>query len=164
MKIPESDRESAHSVSLESAPRAGPSSHGLDVPGTSNGHTNGFALSPTNGNSNGAGPIGNGVQKHKSIAKVSLPGTALYDDDSYVDREEFVRLVVQSLRDVGYMYVSSLFSLERFELIVLSPLAENPQRLLRQNLATRWRAPKSHNFEDIFSKHHGLKLKKPSCG
>lgn len=48
--------------------------------------------------------------KHgKSIARVNLPGTTLYDD-SYVDREEFIRLVIQSLRDVGYMcvYVSSL--------------------------------------------------------
>lgn len=107
MKIPESDQESAHSVSLDSASRAGPSSRGLSSPGPSNGHTNGngFAASSTNGTTNGSGAVGNGSQKHSksSIAKVSLPGTALYDDDSYVDREEFVRLVVQSLRDVGYV-------------------------------------------------------------
>ena len=105
MRIPESDQESAHSVSLDSAPHAGPSSLGLDAPGPLNGHTNGngFTLPPTNGFTNGAGAIGNGVQKHaKSLAKVSLPGTALYADGSYVNREEFVRLVAQSLRDVGY--------------------------------------------------------------
>jgi hypothetical protein len=105
MRIPESDQESTHSVSLDSAPHAGPSSLGLDAPGPLNGHTNGngFTLPPTNGFTNGAGAIGNGVQKHaKSLAKVSLPGTALYADGSYVNREEFVRLVAQSLRDVGY--------------------------------------------------------------
>lgn len=112
MRIPESDQESAHSVSLESAPQAGPSSLGLDGPGPSNGHTNGngFTLPSTNGFTNGTGVVGNGVQKHgKSVAKVSLLGTALYPDGSYVDREEFVRLVIQSLRDVGYMYVKRLF-------------------------------------------------------
>ena len=47
--------------------------------------------------------MSNGVSKHgSSVARVSLPGTTLYDDP-YVDREEFVRLVIQSLRDVGYM-------------------------------------------------------------
>lgn len=35
------------------------------------------------------------------VARVNPPGTLLYDD-SNVDREEFIRLVVQSLRDVGY--------------------------------------------------------------
>jgi len=108
MRIPESDQESAHSVSLDSAPQAGPSSLGLDGPGPSNGHTNGnsFTLPSTNGFTNGAGVVGNGVQKHgKSVAKVSLLGTGLYPDGSYVDREEFVRLVIQSMRDVGYMYV-----------------------------------------------------------
>lgn len=41
------------------------------------------------------------------MAQVSLPGRKLFSD-SNVDREEFVRLVVQSLRDVGYMYVQYL--------------------------------------------------------
>lgn len=111
MRIPESDQESAHSVSVDSAPQAGPSSLGLDTPGPSNGHTNGngFTLSSTNGFTNGVAAVGNGVQKHtRSLAKVSLPGTALYADGAHVDREEFVRLVVQSLRDVGYMYVVCL--------------------------------------------------------
>ncbi|KAF9447666.1 WD40 repeat-like protein [Macrolepiota fuliginosa MF-IS2] len=48
---------------------------------------------------------GNGVTKHgkaPAVAAVKLPGTLLYED-SFVDREEFVRLVIQSLRDVGYI-------------------------------------------------------------
>lgn len=106
MKIPESDQESesALSVSFDSAPRAGPSSHGLDSLSPSNGHTNGsgFTLPTTNGTANA---MSNGIQKLKSITKVSPPGTSLYVDDSYLDREEFVRLVLQSLRDVGYMCV-----------------------------------------------------------
>ena len=41
-------------------------------------------------------------RQRSAVARVSLPGRTLYDD-SYVDREEFVRRVIQSLRDVGYM-------------------------------------------------------------
>lgn len=79
----------------------------------SNGHTNGTGPA-TNGFSNGLtngsgssnstfGPLTNGVNKNnKSIVQVSLPGRKLFSD-SNVDREEFVRLVVQSLRDVGYI-------------------------------------------------------------
>ena len=90
-------------------------------PLSSNGHTNG--VGPTaNGFSNGltngtgssnstSGPLKNGVGKHgKSVAQVSLPGRKLFPD-SNVDREEFVRLVVQSLRDVGYMYAPFLYLL-----------------------------------------------------
>ncbi|KAJ7286113.1 WD40 repeat-like protein [Mycena rebaudengoi] len=53
-----------------------------------------------------AGPSShNGHSKQataSSVARVTLPGSALYDDAD-VDREEFVRLVIQSLRDVGYI-------------------------------------------------------------
>lgn len=107
MRLSESDQDSSLSVSLDSAPEAGPSSLGSDSAGPSNGHIkgNGFSAPVTNGTAGNRISLGNGVQKHgKSIAKVSLPGSALYDD-SCVDREEFVRLVIQSLRDVGYMYV-----------------------------------------------------------
>ena len=53
--------------------------------------------------------LGNGVLKHaKTIARVYPPGTTLYDD-SLIDREEFVRLVIQSLRDVGYLCVLQLY-------------------------------------------------------
>ena len=36
------------------------------------------------------------------VSRVKLDGTKLYPE-SFVDREEFVRLVAQTLRDVGYM-------------------------------------------------------------
>lgn len=107
MKLSESDRDSSLSVSPDLNAHAGPSSVApFEGVIATNGHTNGFGPA-TNGTSLGAGAVmGNGVQKHgKSVAKVNLPGTTLYDD-SFVNRQEFVRLVIQSLRDVGYMYVS----------------------------------------------------------
>ncbi|KIJ35759.1 hypothetical protein M422DRAFT_61256 [Sphaerobolus stellatus SS14] len=48
--------------------------------------TNGHGLSPP---------------RKRDVTKVTLPGTALYEG-SHIDREEFIRLVIQSLRDVGY--------------------------------------------------------------
>ncbi|KAF5358519.1 hypothetical protein D9756_001366 [Leucocoprinus leucothites] len=63
--------------------------------------------SATNGSSTvlmGNG-TGNGVTKHgkaPAVAPVTLPGTLLYDD-SFIDREELVRLTLQLLRDVGYI-------------------------------------------------------------
>ena len=44
---------------------------------------------------------GHAPARPREVARVTLPGTALYEG-SHVDREEFVRLVIQSLRDVGY--------------------------------------------------------------
>jgi hypothetical protein len=105
MRLPKSDQDSALSVSVGSDQGAGPSAAVFDGSGPSNGHTNGngFMAPVTNGASVIGPSVGNVVQKHgKSVAKVLLPGTTLYDD-SIVDREEFVRLVIQSLRDVGYM-------------------------------------------------------------
>ena len=108
MRLTDSDRDSALSVSLDSHLEAGPSSAAV---GPSNGHkivakSNGFSLPHTNGSSNGSildGLDGYPQERQRSaVARVSLPGRTLYDD-SYVDREEFVRLVIQSLRDVGYM-------------------------------------------------------------
>ncbi len=115
MRLTESDRDSALSVSLDSNPEAGPSS---SAAGPSNGHkatvakSNGFSQPYTNGSSNGLSKYGSSEQldghthaleKHKPpVSRVTLPGRTLYDD-SFVDREEFVRLVIQSLRDVGYM-------------------------------------------------------------
>lgn len=116
MRLTDSDQVSQISASPDFSAHAGPSTLGLDRT-EPNGHTNGtgfvpqingFASSMTNGSL--GGHTGNGIVKHgKAIAKVNLPGTTLYDD-SYVDREEFVRLVIQSLRDVGYVYVCSLFA------------------------------------------------------
>lgn len=115
MRLTESDRDSALSVSLDSNPEAGPSS---SAAGPSNGHkatvakSNGFSQPYTNGSSNGLSKYGSSEQldghthapeKHRSpVSRVTLPGRTLYDD-SFVDREEFVRLVIQGLRDVGYM-------------------------------------------------------------
>jgi hypothetical protein len=112
MRLADSDQDSQLSASPDFGPHAGPSTLGPDRPVPSNGHTygigfapstNGFPSSITNGSH-----LGNGLMKYgKVIAKVTLPGTTLYDN-SYVDREEFVRLVIQSLRDVGYAYVPQL--------------------------------------------------------
>ena len=124
MRLADSDQDSQSSTSPDFSAHAGPSTLGLDRPGPSNGHTNGTGyVPPTNGftssitNGSTGGHTGNGVVKHgKTIAKVNPPGTTLYDD-SYVDREEFVRLVIQSLQDVGYAYVCHLhLSLQRFNL------------------------------------------------
>jgi len=111
MRFTESDQPSLPSTppDLTTAAVAGPSSIGLDGLPHSNGHSqatsNGHGFS-SNGLSNGSSGVANGngvVQKHgkNPIARVDLPGTLLYED-SNVDREEFVRLVLQSLRDVGY--------------------------------------------------------------
>ncbi|KAH9483891.1 WD repeat-containing protein 26-like protein [Psilocybe cubensis] len=103
MRLSEPDHDSSLSVAPDMSAHAGPSSLGGVFDGFAgtngaSGHTNGFG--PV---SNGASPLGNGISKHgKTIPRVTLPGTTLYDD-SFVDREEFVRLVIQSLRDVGYI-------------------------------------------------------------
>lgn len=124
MRFP--DSEQAEETAPSSDAVAGPSSVSLDHPGSSNGHLNGNGFAAI---ANGA-PVaaGNGVQKHNghskqssaashshslSVARVTLPGSRLYDDDSDVDREEFVRLVIQSLRDVGYMCVCPIASCVR---------------------------------------------------
>ena len=87
MKLPDSD---ANSMIEQDA---GPS--------TTNGHAQNNA--PTNGFTNGYGKQQQpSPTPSTSIAKVSLPGKMLHDH-SAISREEFVRLVIQSLRDVGYM-------------------------------------------------------------
>jgi hypothetical protein len=104
MKLTDADL-SLHSASPA---HAGPSSLASGSSGdfiVANGHTNGFTTM-TNGKSELGAGITNGVQKRSSsVSKVSLPGTTLYNDVP-VDREEFVRLVIQSLRDIGYVSVS----------------------------------------------------------
>lgn len=102
MPLADSDHSSL-SATPELTTHAGPSSLGSSFE----------ALISTNGHRNGFGAAANGAARHpRAIAKVDLPGTALYDD-SFVDREEFVRLVIQSLRDVGYVYVC-LLSFKRY--------------------------------------------------
>jgi hypothetical protein len=93
MKLTERDDEHtiSPSPSADKATVAGPS--------TSNGHTKNGRVPSFNGTS--GLPSSSRTQK-LPIARVALPGTKLYED-SYVDREEYIRLVIQSLRDVGYM-------------------------------------------------------------
>ena len=132
-KLSESDRDSPLSVSPDSNALAGPScAAAFDGVVATNGHTNGFT--PVTNGTLGAGVVmGNGVQKHgKLVAKVNLPGTTLYDD-SFVDRQEFVRLVIQSLRDVGYMYVSHPF------LYLSFPLLKFPNQRVRGDPGSRIR-------------------------
>lgn len=110
MRDTESDQGPAVSAS-NSSPEAGPSSLG-------NGHSNGNGFVPA-GKLNGAAALNghgggakNGTHAHtRGVVRVDLPGTALYTDEAYVSREEFVRVVLQSLRDVGYMCVACSLSL-----------------------------------------------------
>ncbi|KAG6909629.1 hypothetical protein DXG01_016411 [Tephrocybe rancida] len=91
MRLTDTDHHSL-SASPDFTALAGPSTD------HANGHSNGFTTkSATNGTTNGVHP-----KNGKAIARVSLPGTNLYDNTP-VDREEYVRLVIQSLRDVGYI-------------------------------------------------------------
>ena len=110
LKLTDSDLGLPLSASSDLSVHAGPSSLASGSSGefvVTNGHTNGFK-GMTNGKSGMGAAFTNGVQKHSSsVTKVTLPGTALYDN-SPVDREEFVRLVIQSLRDIGYASVSPL--------------------------------------------------------
>lgn len=109
MRLTDADEDSTISVSYESVNEAGPSSS-VAITNGRNGvsKTNGFAGPYTNGTSKARlhdGVDSLGPEKSRSvISRVSLPGSTLYDD-SHVDREEFIRLVIQSLRDVGYMCV-----------------------------------------------------------
>ena len=118
MRFSESDQDSLLSSSPNYTSTPGPSSAVMGNPGpssSSNGYQNNTAS--MNGNFNGnngyvaatnrpfSNGVGNGIHKThgKSVMRVNLPGTMLYEDDeSLIDREEFVRLVIQSLRDVGY--------------------------------------------------------------
>jgi hypothetical protein len=107
-KLTDSDLGLPLSASPDLSMHAGPSSlasgSSVDFVVT-NGHTNGFTTM-TNGKSEMGAGLTNGVKKYSpSVSKVTLPGTSLYDD-SPVDREEFVRLVIQSLHDIGYASVS----------------------------------------------------------
>ncbi|KXN92272.1 WD repeat-containing protein 26 [Leucoagaricus sp. SymC.cos] len=69
----------------------------------SNGHNqngNGLPASDASSSSSASSASANG--RHGKAPAVNLPGTLLHDD-LFIDREEFIRLVVQSLRDVGYI-------------------------------------------------------------
>lgn len=122
MRLTQSIQGSILSPSPDSVSEAGPSSKGYDGVLPKNGHTNGFSHPAL---TNGSSGVGNGTQKHgKSIARVNVPGVTLYED-SPVLREEFVRLVVQTLRDVGYMCVYFLLAMIRTDHIYF-PLCSFP--------------------------------------
>lgn len=89
MRLQDNGSSTSLNPSPDDTPGAGPSAANGH---TSNGHTNGTSSTPRG--------------KGKAVTRVALPGNTLYED-SPVDREEFVRLVIQSLRDVGYMCVFS---------------------------------------------------------
>ena len=79
----------------------------------SSGYTNGYSRTVTNGNGITASDNTSPRKVRPShrtdepdsskgpVHRFDLFGTRLYDD-SYIDREEFIRLLIQSLRDVGY--------------------------------------------------------------
>ncbi|KAG1826914.1 WD40 repeat-like protein [Suillus subaureus] len=134
MRIPEPDNHSNLSSSYDSVPEAGPSCVTLDKASHSNGinKENGYSAPVSNGTtSNGSPTMGNGLAKHSSsIPRVSLPGTTLYDDP-YLDREEFVRLVIQSLRDVGYIESAATLEAESGYSLEAPVVSEFRQHILR---------------------------------
>ena len=165
MRIADSDRDSDLSVSTDYMSHAGPSNTGSDRANghaSANGHTtssNGFVPSMLNGSFGPGAAAANGAGKHgKAIARVHLPGTTLYDD-SYVDREEFVRLVIQSLRDVGYMYALSTFNLAEPHPRVTA----NPPQPWKLNQAMSWRHLRSRTLGSTFLKDHGSKQRLLCC-
>lgn len=92
MRPPEREYES-NPTSPHIRPRA--RSPSLSPSPKANGHVANGHGSPMNGSS----------KRSKSpVARVEFPGATIYDD-SYIDREEYIRLVIQSLRDIGYMCV-----------------------------------------------------------
>lgn len=134
MRIPEADNHSNLSSSYDFVPEAGPSCVTLDKASHSNGinKENGCSAPVSNGTtSNGSLTMGNGLAKHSSsITRVSLPGTTLYDDP-YLDREEFVRLVIQSLRDVGYIESAATLEAESGYSLEAPEVSEFRQHILR---------------------------------
>jgi hypothetical protein len=92
MRPPESEYDS-NRTSLAFHPQA--SSSSLPPSPKANGHiTNGY----------GSSINGSSKRSRSPVARVELPGATIYDD-SYIDREEYIRLVIQSLRDIGYTCV-----------------------------------------------------------
>lgn len=91
MRPPEREYES-NPTSPHIRPQRSPS---LSPSPKANGHVANGHGSPMNGSTK---------RSRSPVARVELPGATIYDD-SYIDREEYIRLVIQSLRDIGYMCV-----------------------------------------------------------
>jgi len=71
-----------------------------------NGHLKALSNGSTNGSANGSSsPRAEASSaRHSNIPRVNPPGVLLYPD-SETKRKEYVRLVLQSLKDIGYTYV-----------------------------------------------------------
>ncbi|EJD05675.1 WD40 repeat-like protein [Fomitiporia mediterranea MF3/22] len=133
MRLVESDNNiESNSAMRDSDPQLthpgarGPfSPDGLTVLSTSQVMGNGNTYSMSNGSGPAvrdvASPVANG-RKHSTppdsvrgithvVPRVNLPGTRLFED-SCIDREEFVRLLIQSLRDVGYLESATTLEME----------------------------------------------------
>jgi hypothetical protein len=156
MKLTDADL-SLLSASPDLSVHAGPSSLASSSDGfvVTNGHTNGFTKM-TNGKSEMGAAFTNGVQKHSSsVTRVTLPGTTLYDD-SPVDREEFIRLVIQSLRDIGYVSVPLILLFR----VPTNWLIEGNRPLRwKRNLDTQWNLRKCRNLDNSSLMACGLKLR-----
>ncbi|KAF8319378.1 WD40 repeat-like protein [Clavulina sp. PMI_390] len=72
---------------------------------TTNGHSPGLSQPPR------GRTVALPLQRAITIARVSPPGTMMYED-SGVSREEYVRLVLQSLRDIGYTQTATVLEAE----------------------------------------------------
>ncbi|KZT09725.1 WD40 repeat-like protein [Laetiporus sulphureus 93-53] len=106
MRLSDTSPASISPSLLDEASEAGPSSAVASFNGNGTLKSNGFTNGYSNGSPRTSFTDGGGGRRSdrrtSTIARVTPPGSTLYDD-SYVDREEFVRLVIQSLRDVGYI-------------------------------------------------------------
>ncbi|KAL5490152.1 hypothetical protein ACEPAI_4985 [Sanghuangporus weigelae] len=132
MRLVENDNSDQRPVSLDSdspltniTPRDMSASDGLSTLAAGQVATNGNSFNLANGGGSAirdvAVPVANGRKHSKSpdasrsaphvIPRVHLPGTRLFEG-SCVDRQEFVRLVIQSLRDVGYLESASTLEAE----------------------------------------------------
>ncbi|KAL5529369.1 hypothetical protein ACEPAG_5354 [Sanghuangporus baumii] len=132
MRLVENDNSDQRPVSLDSdspltniTPRDMSASDGLSTLAAGQVASNGNSFNLTNGGGSAirdvAVPVANGRKHSKSpdasrsaphvIPRVHLPGTRLFEE-SCIDRQEFVRLVIQSLRDVGYLESASTLEAE----------------------------------------------------
>ncbi|KAI0273432.1 WD40 repeat-like protein [Gloeopeniophorella convolvens] len=116
MRLPQRDYES-NPTSPDLHPQA--SSSSVSPLPKANGHVNGHG-SPVNGSSKRA---------RTPLTRVELPGSTIYDD-SYIDREEYIRLVIQSLRDIGYIESAATLEAESGYVMETPRVAEFRQCIL----------------------------------
>lgn len=66
---------------------------------------------------------GSSKRSKSPVARVEFPGSTIYDD-SYLDREEYIRLIIQSLRDIGYIESAATLEAESGYVMETSRVAE----------------------------------------